>query len=200
VELFVAVTEQYPRSLVALFLLGAWSFVYICLNIAIRLEEQSPVEGIIQLIRSAMILGAVFMLFGPLLIFRPVLKIIVKSRLGRAAVLACHHHLMRYMAFGLFAIVVSAQVVVVWALSLVLYRVFSLSIANTVGFSACYVLVSLFYLAAFYETMLRRPFAVKGKKPLKWMRYVCCGSAAFENTYLFTCVQEQDINHRNNMV
>ncbi len=128
-----------------------------------------------QLLRSCLILGAVFMLFGPLLIFRPVRKFIVTSRFGRAAVQTCQHRAARYLAFGLYLAVVAAQVVVVWALAVVLDKVFHAAVANTVGFAFCYVLVSLFYLCAFYETMLRRKFGVRGKFPLQWMR---CGAPA----------------------
>lgn len=126
--------------------------------------------GVIQLVRSAMILGAVFMLFGPLLIFRPIVKFIVTSRVARAVVLSCHHHATRYVSFVLFAVVLAAQVVVIWALSLVLYKVFQFDLPNTIGMAGCYALVSLFYLVAFFETMLRRPFIIGGKHPLKWLR------------------------------
>ena len=93
------------------FLFGAWTFVYVCLNMAAELEDLATTQGVLQLVRSSLVLGSVLMLFGPLLVFTPNRKIYVKSRIMRAVVKAAHKKETRYVSFAIFGVVIAAQVI-----------------------------------------------------------------------------------------
>ena len=61
-----------------------------------------------------------------------------------------------------------------YSLSLVLNKVFLLSLLNTIGLTVFYGLVCVVYLAAYYSAMFRTDIVIDGKHPLKdlrWDRY-----------------------------
>ncbi len=52
-------TTTYPKCTLALFVLGAWAFVYILASMALELGETLPAnEPVLQLLRSCLILGS----------------------------------------------------------------------------------------------------------------------------------------------
>ena len=112
------------------------------------------------------------MLFGPLLLFTPERKITVKNRILQAVVKASHKRETRYTSFVVFCIVTAAQGVVLYSLSLVLERIFRMSMVNMIGYCICYGMVSLLYLACFYSSMLRKPIVVGSFEPLAFLRSV----------------------------
>ena len=116
--------------------------------------------------------GSVLMLFGPLLLFTPERKITVKNRILQAVVKASHKRETRYTSFVVFCIVTAAQGVVLYSLSLVLERIFRMSMVNMIGYCICYGMVSLLYLACFYSSMLRKPIVVGSFEPLAFLRSV----------------------------
>ena len=46
-----------------------------------------------------------------------------------------------------------------------------LQIVNIIGNCACYCLVCIFYLAAFYAAMLKKPLIIRGMDPLQHLRF-----------------------------
>ena len=56
-DIIVVVVLVAPRMFLLGFLLAAWTFVYIMLSIVVRIETQAPDLGVIQLVRSSLILG-----------------------------------------------------------------------------------------------------------------------------------------------
>ena len=70
-ELAVDLTTKYPRTLCVLYLFGAWILIYVCINMAMQLQHVAMTDGVLSLVRSSLILGSIYMGFGPLLIFAP---------------------------------------------------------------------------------------------------------------------------------
>eukprot|EP00045_Choanoeca_perplexa_P014091 m.163845 g.163845 ORF g.163845 m.163845 type:complete len:607 (-) comp16562_c0_seq2:1121-2941(-) len=123
------------------------------------------------MIRSSLILGAVFMIIGPLIVFTPQRKIVVrKNKLLRAMVRGANKKSTRWISFSVFCLAFAAQLIVLYSLATVTHVVFKLPIVDTVGLVVCYFLISLFYLMAFAVTMLKLEFSVKDHNPLKQIR------------------------------
>ena len=157
---------------------------------------------VLQMVRSSLLLGAAFMLVGPLMVFTPKRTFYVskKRRVLRALVQGANKESTRHVSFAVFLVVVAAQLVVLYSLSLVLRcggtsravgslgvhmgapahdracrprsEVFRLAMVDVIGLCACYIVVVLFYLLAFTATVLRWDGTIRGHRPLKFIRYV----------------------------
>ncbi len=67
-------------------------------------------QAVLQLARSSLVLGAVFMVVGPLIVFTPQRKLLVTHTVMRAVVRAAHKKETRYTTFAVFCLVLAAQV------------------------------------------------------------------------------------------
>eukprot|EP00055_Hartaetosiga_balthica_P010829 m.47463 g.47463 ORF g.47463 m.47463 type:complete len:847 (-) comp7332_c0_seq4:1325-3865(-) len=169
-DLTVHSLQYYTRIVIPAFVVGAYVFVYLCVDISNQLLDAAQKDATLQLVRSSLLFGALFMIIGPLLLLSPVKKIYVTSRIGRAIVGAAHKKETRYTAFGLFLLVCIAQLTVIYSLGLVLYRVFNLEIVDVMGTCVCYLLLVAFYLVAFYSSMMEKTISLRGIKPLEVVR------------------------------
>jgi len=64
----------------------------------------------------------------------------------------------------------SVQGVVLYSLSLALDRVFRMSVLNTIGITACYAMICIVYIGAYYKAMFRRDIVINGQAPLQILR------------------------------
>ena len=60
--------------------------------------------------RSSLVLGSLFMVVGPLIVFTPQRKLLVQNVIMRSAVRVAHKKETRYTTFALFLLVLAAQV------------------------------------------------------------------------------------------
>ena len=67
-------------------------------------------KGVLQMSRSSLILGALFMIVGPLVVFTPQRKLLVHNVVARSLVRGAHKRETRYVSFVLFCLILAAQV------------------------------------------------------------------------------------------
>jgi hypothetical protein len=89
---------------------------------------------------------------------------------AKAIVETAHKKETRYTSFVIFCVVLAAQLVVIYSMSLVLSSVFDLPVVDVIGFCICYFCIVLFYLLAFAKTMLKLSGQVFGQDPLHYIR------------------------------
>eukprot|EP01147_Barroeca_monosierra_P006125 gene6125-9185_t len=179
-EIAIQAIGLFPKSVCALYLFGAYVFVYVCILITVELETASRDDVVVQLVRSSLILGASFMLIAPLLVLYPKRKITVKTPVDmthannhialRKLVGGAQRKESRYTALLLFCLVVVGQFIVLYSLALVLWAILELETADVVGICACYVLLTLFYLVAFFQSMTKLPVVLFGINPVESIR------------------------------
>ncbi len=58
----------------------------------------------------------------------------------------------------------------IYTISLVLDRVFRMTTLNTIGIAACYSLLCIVYLGAYYTAMFRKEIVIAGQNPLQMLR------------------------------
>ena len=115
----------------------------------------------IQVIRWSLILGAIFLSLGPFLLLPPIRKILV-SRKARPIlhmiVSAMQSDRARHLALGLFVLICIFQLFVAYSLVVILTYGpwFRMEVIQSLSVGFCYLMITLFYLYAFWYSMVKR--------------------------------------------
>ena len=165
-------SESYPRGIIVGYIVGSITLMCLCLNLAVELNTCIPIADVnTQLLRSALVSGSIFMLFGPLLILTPVNKKVVRSKFFKKIVEVAQKKETRYLSLFFFTLMTASQGLATYAIYISLTNVFGLASVDAAGVSAAHALVCLFYLAAFYATMMKKELTLLKsiRSNIKWL-------------------------------
>ena len=171
VDVIASLSTSIPKLLVIFYVIGAWGLVYLLIVVADSMLVANEAQiGSFQMIRSSLLLGAVFLVQGPYLLLPPLRKILVERGPLKHIVQGAQRKETRYVALFLFACITAAQGFVAYSLYLVISRVLEIDLAQTLGIVLAYCLVCVFYLYAFLCSMLKRSIKVAGIDPFVHFR------------------------------
>jgi hypothetical protein len=172
-----------PRLTLLFQAVGAivFAFVTVILALLMKIEDTGAVTidpatitGI-QFLRSTLLLGSIFMLFGFLVVFIPADPVVVKSKVMQAIVKAMQSEGVRMLALAAYTFMAAAQVAVASSIYIVATNVLELATTDALGMAVLYTLFAVFYLMVFASSMLGKKFKIKGECIADLLREVSAG-------------------------